>query len=152
MAITIALIQVFTHGSQVLYLWQIPGNTFVVYKEGLQAGILIFLKIISSTSLLLLFFRSLKLSEFLTALKELGLPKAFIEVSVMAVKYIFIFKDELANITKAQKARLGYRNLPHSLISMGNAGGILLDQAFAKSEELAKALKCRGYDGSSLIK
>ncbi|MCX7923590.1 MAG: energy-coupling factor transporter transmembrane protein EcfT [Clostridia bacterium] len=144
-------VQVVTVGSRVLHSINIFSATISFYEEGLRRGVFTFLRISGSTGVIFLAISSMSLNSFFMALRQLGLPLAFIEVMTIALKFTFIFKDEVFTIRKAQKARLGYSSLLQSAKSTGDIGGIVLLRAFDKSKVLAKSMKSRGYNGANIV-
>jgi cobalt/nickel transport system permease protein len=146
-AAMLGLIQIFTIGTQVIYSKRISFFTLNLYKEGFDKGLISFLKISGSMGAVIMLMRSIKMGEFIEALKWFRLPTAFIEVLTFAVKFIYIFKDEAASIIKAQRARLGYKSFYISIISMSSVAGIVLTRAYDRSKMLSKSMKCRGYNG-----
>lgn len=151
MAIMISLVKAASFGSTVFYKTQVFGYGLNVYNEGILSGAHIFLKILVSTGLIIILFLPIKMIEFTAALSWLKIHEAFIEVFMIAIKYIYVLGDEISTIRKAQRARLGLKGARRSILSAGNAGGMLVLRAFDRSEALSKALKCRGYKGGSLV-
>lgn len=146
-ALMLGLIQVFTIGKEVIYSIKFTFITINLYKEGFDRGMISFLKISGSMGAVMMLIRSIKMGEFIEALKWFRLPAAFIEVLTFAVKFIYIFKDETDSVIKAQRARLGYKGLYKSIVSMSSVAGIVLTRAYDRSKILSKSMKCRGYHG-----
>jgi cobalt/nickel transport system permease protein len=151
MAVMLSSIQMMTIGSERLYGITFAGISLQVCREGVETGILTFLRISGSMGTVLLLIGSLRFGDFMRALRWFKLPVAFAEVMVMAVKYIFIFKNDAFTIRKAQRARLGYKGPVKSIHSIGNVAGIVLFRAFDRSKTLAGSMKSRGYDGRNII-
>jgi cobalt/nickel transport system permease protein len=150
-ATMLALIQTITYGKIIFYRLNILTVTIYFYNEGIARGTLTFLKIVSGTGIIIILFNSISLLEFVAALRRMKIPKAFVEVMIIALKFIYIFREDIFIIRKAQKARLGYRNLRQSVITTGNIGGIVLCRAYDKSIVLQKSMKSRGCDGNNII-
>lgn len=147
-ALFMSVVQAVSIGSHILYSIHFAGLTLNLYAEGLARAGLTFLRIWGSMGTILLLMSHMKINEFISGLCWFRVPRALIEVMVIALKYIFIFADEAAAIRKAQRARLGYVGFRRSVVSIGNAAGMILSGAFDRSRALAKALKSRGYNGS----
>lgn len=151
LAAGLSIIQLATSGTQTLYRADIFGITISLYSEGLARAVAMFLKISSSMGAIILLMGPTNMVNITATLRKFGLPGVFTDIMVIAVKYIFLFRDEVFTIKKAQKSRLGYRSLRHSLHSAGAMGGIILCRAFDRSSVLEKALKSRGYNGGYIV-
>ncbi|MCX7746395.1 MAG: energy-coupling factor transporter transmembrane protein EcfT [Clostridia bacterium] len=152
LAAFISFIQVITIGDTPLYHVDAPFIKLQIYKEGLIQGTGTFMHILLSVGIINLFLRRVSRKDLLDTLKEIGLPHALVEIIVFSVKYIYIFKEEIGSIRMAQRARLGYSNTRRSIRSLSAAGGIILLRVFDKSTQLAKAIRCRGYNGNDIIR
>lgn len=151
LAFFFSLVQALSVGSNAVYELNFAGLRICIFNEGVQRGILTFLRITGSMGTIFIMMGSMKYASLISALKWMRVPEAFLEVLVIAIKYVFIFKDEIFTIRKAQRARLGYGSMAKSVQSVGNIGGIVLSRAFDRSGNLAKSMKSRGYNGSNII-
>ncbi|MCX7711625.1 MAG: energy-coupling factor transporter transmembrane protein EcfT [Clostridia bacterium] len=144
MAAAFSMLQAFSIGSMIVYRFNIMSFDVNIHAEGLEKASRTFLRISCSMYIMLILTSILSLKGFLGVMKSLGLPAAFTEVLLWTVKFVYIFKEDIAVIRKAQKARLGYANGIRSACSIGTAAGMLLSNAFDRSEVLSKAIKARG--------
>jgi cobalt ECF transporter T component CbiQ len=145
----LASIQSITIGQNFLLKIDMFFFTINVYKEGLNIGIITFLRITNSMGAILLLIRSIKINEFQSVLEWMRVPKLFLEIMMFAIKYIYIFKEEATSVIKAQRSRLGYKGFYKSVISMSSVAGIVLTRAYDRSKVLAKSMQSRGYDGNT---
>ncbi|MCX8131181.1 MAG: energy-coupling factor transporter transmembrane protein EcfT [Clostridia bacterium] len=145
----LSLIQVFTVGQNILYTFDMHFLRIDLYEEGVEKGIISFLKIWGSMGAVMLLMHTISFGEFINALKWYRLPKAFIEVLTFAVKFIYIFREEATNVIKAQRCRLGYNGICKSIVSVSSVAGIVLTRAYDRSKTLSKSMKSRGYHGNT---
>ena len=117
-------------------------------RDGLMDGLSSGLRIISAVSVIAVLGPATPFVEFLGALAWLRVPKAFIEISIFAYRYIFLLLDDASVIYYAQKNRLGYSSVRLGVSSFGVLAGALVLKAFENSRTCAIAMIQRGYDGS----
>lgn len=113
------------------------------FSIALNAG----LKVVCGVAVILIFVSTTPLSEILSALSILKVPKTLIEIFLVIYKYIFIINDEGIRAKNAQMVRLGYRNFRCSLESFGNLAGIIITRGASKGSSMVDALLVRGYKG-----
>jgi cobalt/nickel transport system permease protein len=148
-SLALGIIQAFSIGNHELFNINLVFFKLNLYEEGLNKGLISFLKISASMCMVIMLMRTIKISEFIAALKWFRLPKAFIEVMTYTIKFIYIFKDEAASVIKAQKSRLGYRGFYSSITAMSSVAGIVLTRAYDRSKVLSKSMQSRGYNGNT---
>lgn len=87
------------------------------------------------------------ITDILNVMKKAHLPALFIELNLLIYRYIFILLDVVADISTAQKARLGNKDFKTSVKSFTNLATMLFIRAMKKSSALFDAMESRGYDG-----
>lgn len=137
----------FFSGHLPLFSIDLFGLEIVAYWDGLMEGLIIGSRIIAAVSILTIMGFSTSFTEFMTALSWLRIPKGFIEIMVLAYRYIFVLLDESMVIYHAQKIRLGYSSFKRGFSSFGTLTGSLILRAFEHSQNTAMAMVQRGYDG-----
>jgi len=143
----ILFLKLFSSGHLPLFSIDLFGLEIVAYREGLVEGLTIGSRIIGAVSVLTIMGFSTPFTDFLGSLSWLRMPKGFIEIMVLAYRYIFVLLDEGMVIYNAQKIRLGYSGFKRSFNSFGSLTGSLILRAFEHSQNTAMAMAQRGYDG-----
>jgi cobalt/nickel transport system permease protein len=136
-----------------VYPLTIPG-------EGLRAGpvAISWAGLLSATvitiralALILLAFPLLGTSRFddtMKALAALRVPGPFVQLTVFAYRYIYVYSDELRRMRTAMRAR-GFQSrlsLP-TLRAAGNGVGMLLVRSVERTQRIQAAMVARGYTG-----
>jgi cobalt/nickel transport system permease protein len=119
-----------------------------VSRDGLVAGSLIAARISGAVSLLLLLGFTTPFTALLSALAWLRIPKTFIEILMLAHRYIFVLMDDAQVVYQSQKNRLGYAGIGRGLKSFGTLTGSVMIRAIDQSAATATAMMQRGYTGS----
>jgi cobalt/nickel transport system permease protein len=135
-------------GKEVIGTWHVLGIEITAHRDGLMDGLFLGVRIISAVSVITALGFATPFIEFLGALAWLRVPKAFIEISIFAYRYIFLLFDDATVIYYAQKNRLGYSSVRRGVSSFGVLAGALALKAFENSQHAAVAMIQRGYDGS----
>jgi cobalt/nickel transport system permease protein len=146
MAAVVLITQLFFYGTTPLFA--IPFLGLVGYEEGLARGLLIMCRVIGGMSLILFLGMSTPAHRLLMAARWFRLPKAFVELSLLIYRYIFVLIEEAITIKDAQRVRLGYRSWRHGMRSVGTLGGILVLRAYDRAERVFEAMLARGYSGA----
>ena len=81
------------------------------YREGLHDGFLMMSKIIGSTSLVLFLSMTTTLDKLLAASRWFKVPGTWVEICLLAYRYIFVLLEDAIIVFDAQRMRLGYTNL-----------------------------------------
>ena len=87
-------------------------------------------------------------SEMGEAMRELHVPRKFVQLFLFTVRYIDVLKLEYQRLRTSMKVR-GFRmgfNL-HSWQSIGYLFGMLIVRSLERSERILIAMRCRGYTG-----
>ena len=108
---------------------------------------LVFCRSLGALCTLLLLALTTPLSEIAGLLRQLGVPRLFVELMVIAYRQIFILLDTFSQIRTAQEARLGYASLRVAWRSAGELAGNILIKTVVRARHNHQALLARGYDG-----
>lgn len=126
----------------------VAGASVVYHAEGLGEGLLIGSRILGAVGILAVLGFSTPFNELLAAFTWYRVPKGFVEVLLLAYRYIFLLFEEAFTIYHAQKNRLGYASIGSGFRSFGVLAGSLTIRAFEHSQSTALAMAQRGYDGA----
>ncbi len=143
LALFIFVIQGFTYGVNAVNLGIIS-----VYPEGLNYGFLIFSRVFASSSILLLLIITTSEKELLESMRYFGVPKTMLEISSFMARYITTFSSEGKKLKLAQESRCGFLKNAGFTKKMHNVAsilGVLITRAFARSEEVYRAMLSRGW-------
>jgi cobalt/nickel transport system permease protein len=143
----VLFLKFFFSGHILLFSLNFFSFKIAAYRDGLMEGLAIGSRIMGAVSILTMIGFSTPFAEFMATLSWLRIPKGFIEIMVLAYRYIFVLLDESMVIYNAQKIRLGYSSFKRSLSSFGTLTGSLILRAFEHSQNTAMAMVQRGYDG-----
>jgi cobalt/nickel transport system permease protein len=141
------LLKFFFSGREVLFSFNIFGLTVNGYGDGLLEGLRISSRIMGAVSILIMIGLVTPFTEFMAGLSWLRIPRQFVELLMLAYRYIFVLLEEALVIYNAQKNRLGYSGFRRGLASFGALSGELTLRAFDHSEKTALAMTQRGYTG-----
>lgn len=125
----------------------------VVYRETIFSkyyfAFFIFLKSFLAVFSVLILTSTTKFSDLLMAMKKLGFPKIFTELTLFCYRYIFFFFDEIERISHARKCRDYGKSFinKNSLKIIGNIVGSVFIRSYEKAEKIYNSLLSRGYSG-----
>lgn len=146
-AVLITLKALFS-GSLTIWSVTIGGLDLAVHEDGLREGLLIGSRILGAVGIMSVLGFTTPFNELLAAFAWFRIPRGFVEVLLLAYRYIFLLFDEASTIYQAQKNRLGYATLGRGFRSFGVLAGSLTIKAFEHSQNTALSMAQRGYDGS----
>lgn len=117
------------------------------YRATLHNGLLIALKITGSTSAMLFLSMTTTLDKLLDASRYFRMPKVWVEICLIAYRYVFVLLEDASMVIDAQKVRLGYANLGVALRSIGTLAGAIIIRAYDQSVATYESMMLRGYKG-----
>ena len=125
-----------------------------MYWESLVFGISLFAKFIISLSFIILLSATTTMQGMIEGAARLHVPKLFITVMSLTIRYIFVFALVFQKIQSAFACkcfRWSDRHLPlgYRLNVIGNAAGSLFVRALDQGERTYTAMCCRGYESDS---
>ena len=144
-AITVALLQVFLFGKSPIIKAHLFGYTLVGYAEGLARGLLILCRVIGSVSLVIFLSMTTPVNKLLEAARYFKVPSAWIEITLLTYRYIFMLFEDISIVRDAQRTRLGYSSMARSLRSIGELAGAAVIKAYDQSLAIQEAMMLRGY-------
>jgi len=146
-AVVLILLQSLLIGSTPLVSVSVFKWKLDVMREGLLHGSLLGTRVLGSVSVLLLLSSTTRAHQIFHALRWFGVPKGWVEVSMLMYRYIFMLMDQAGNFMDAQRVRLGYSSLRRSLSSSGLLAGTVLKAAMDQGTRTCEAMELRGYKG-----
>jgi cobalt/nickel transport system permease protein len=123
-------------------------KSFISGIDGFIAGLMIACRILGAVSVVAVLGFSTPFTEIMSALSWMRIPKGFIEILMLAYRYVFVLLEDAMVIYNAQKNRLGYSTVRIGLSSFGTLAGSLVLKAFEHSQNTTTAMVQRGYDGN----
>lgn len=105
-------------------------------------------KLAGMISLMLVLLATTPLPEVFKAARALGLPRLLVLLLLLTYRYVFLLMEEFARLRIALRVR-GFRNSAnlHSYRTIGQVAGTLLVRSQERSDRVAQAMRCRGFDG-----
>jgi len=148
----IAIFQPFIKEGLILYTF--PFGLAISY-EGTIFGLLLLSRLIVCLSAIVLLSSVSSLDSIVNSMRKLGFPKIMAMILNMTVRYLFVFFDELENITKAQKSRcFSIRNKKTSyswkLKQIAYTIMMLFLNSFEKGESVYYSMLARAYSGEAI--
>lgn len=113
--------------------------------DRLDMAMLIFLKIIGASSLILFLSMTTTLDKLLEVLRWIRIPGVWIEICLIAYRYIFVLIEDAITVFDAQRVRLGYAKVATALASIGSLVGTIIIRAYDQSVSTYEAMVLRGY-------
>lgn len=142
-AFMVAIIHPFTFGDTVFYTL----GYIKVYVEGAHFGAMIFLRVLTSVTLLNILVMTTSTRDVLLALGRLGVPKVITDIAFLMLRFTTIFAHEATTIRKAQRARLAYSGgFLETASGYGQVAGKLIMRSIDRSVKVHRAMLARGYD------
>ena len=142
----LALMQPLIREGVVIYSFGI----FNVTQEGLDFGILLLLRLFVTVSSVILLSSTSSMTTIFNAMKRLHFPKFLVAILHMMIRYLFIFYENIHDISIAQKSRgftvrknkQGYRFV---LKNFGNILSSLFIKSYDQGERVYTSMLSRGY-------
>ncbi|CAD7774741.1 Energy-coupling factor transporter transmembraneprotein EcfT [Candidatus Methanoperedenaceae archaeon GB37] len=150
-AIVVFIVVLFTYGGEEI-LTVFHGIS--IHREGLNLGVLIFVRLVASISILNIFIATTPIQDTLSAMKWFRVPPIFVDLMGMMIRYVHLLSKEGVRMHRAQQARCGFSDRLSYLAKMRNIGllgSALLLRAFSRGECVYLAMLSRGYRSDSRI-
>lgn len=124
-------------------------NLFYIYCSNqsiLMAAVLI-LKALGAVSALYMMTLTTPLTELVSVLRKIHMPKLIVELMNMIYRYIFIMLETYTRLKNSAESRLGYCDFKTSCYSFGHIASNLFVVSLKKANAYYNALEARCYDG-----
>lgn len=143
----------FVLGSTVIFSVASPWGTLNAYQEGLSFGILLGLRMMAMLILFIAALSHMSLSEFIGALRTIGIPVMLLGSLLIMLRYIPLFIMERHRMQEAQSLRGFERGTRTDRIkSLGYLIGSTIDRAFDRSVRVYEAMVLRGFGRGMTIR
>ena len=143
-----SLIIMFMYGrGDILLSFEIFGKVFDINRDGANLSVLVLSRMFGGVSCLFFIALTTPMVEMFAVFKRLKVPDAFLELSMMIYRYIFVFLDEALMIHTAQTMRHGYNGIKNSIRSFSMLGSVLFVRAWERGENLIVSMDSRCYNG-----
>ncbi len=121
---------------------------WTISLTGLLRLAVLTMKLGAMLSVMLVLVATAPLQDTFKAAHALRVPSLLIQLVLLTYRYVFLLMEEFARLRIAVRAR-GFRNRAnlHSYRTIGMVAGTLLVRSQERSERVAQAMRCRGFDG-----
>ncbi len=124
------------------------GDSLNFSSERLYFGLLVAAKAFTSIVVMILLIGSQPIQEYLVGLANLGLPPVLVATTFLAVRYLFLFGEEVEGTQKALAARgFAPKSNMRTFKALGQVGGGLLLKSLDRSQAVYQAMSARGFQG-----
>lgn len=115
---------------------------------GLMRLLALSAKLGAMISLMLVLLATAPLQDTFKAAHALKIPGLLIHLVLLTYRYVHVLIEEFARLRTALRVR-GFRNCAnlHSYRTVGQVAGTLLVRSHERSDRVAQAMRCRGFDG-----
>jgi cobalt/nickel transport system permease protein len=121
---------------------------FVISDRGLLRAASVIVTVNAAVLTVLALLTTLEPVRLARGLGALGCPARLTHLLFFLVRYLDIFREELARSFEAIRARgFAPRLSRHAMRSYGNLAGMLLVRSIERAERVDEAMRCRGFTG-----
>jgi cobalt/nickel transport system permease protein len=130
-------------------LWSIDLGIIVLNfsKQGVDLGLLVFLRAVAGVTVMLFFATSTPIPYFAHALRQLRLPKEIVELTVLIYRYSFLLLEQLDTMYIAAHCRLGFRGVKNKFRTTAKISVGIFTRSLDIAERSQVALNCRSFRG-----
>lgn len=136
-----------TKTNEAVFQLLIFNTPFCVSKIGATKAVHLFMRSISSISVLYFLILNTPINDIIYQLRQLKVPSIILEITTLIYHNIFVLMGCANAIHRSQKSRLGYRNLSVSMRSLGQLGGRTFVLANTRANHLYRSMESRCYTG-----
>lgn len=147
-ALVLVLLHGFTVGVTPMASASFAGIRLTLMEEGVRQGLLSGSRVLGGSSVILLLGAVTPAHRIFHVLRRAGFPACWVEVAMLTYRYIFVLLEHAAEVSAAQRVRLGYTHPARSMASIGTLGGTVLLRSIDQAVRTHDAMTARGYTGS----
>ncbi len=125
----------------------LPWFKWTIFKNGIAMGVTTFLRVEGALSCLYFLVLTTSITDLCILLRRVHVPKVLVEMSLLIYRYIFVFLEVSAQMSTAQKMRLGNSGWIKKIRSLSLLAGNLFIRTLEQGERTLVAMNARGYDG-----
>lgn len=143
-------------GSFVVWLPFFPGTTDEVAYwgnlpfslEATRRAAVLVMRTLALVTYLLVLWATTAETDLFKAAHALHVPGILVQLTALTYRYLFVLVDEFSRMRVALRLR-GFQNRMsrHGYRTIGQVAGSLLVNSHDRSERVAQAMRCRGFDG-----
>ena len=128
-------------------------NLFYIYwsNESVRQAAVLILKALGAVSALYMMTLTTPLTELVSVLRRVHMPKLIVELMNMIYRYIFIMLETYTRLKNSAESRLGYCDFKTSCYSFGQIASNLFVVTLKKGTAYYNALEARCYDGDLIF-
>lgn len=116
--------------------------------EGTWRAFTIALKVFATVLVVFVLLGSLEPVRLARALAALGVPVKLVHLMLFSIRYIAVFRREIARLTDAMRARaFAPSSNVHTLATYGNLIGMMVVRSIERAERVDEAMRCRAFSG-----
>jgi cobalt/nickel transport system permease protein len=132
-----------THADETWNVGRVP-----ISAIGLAQALTLLARAASIVTTALVLVTTAPLHDTFKAAQSLRVPGWLVQLALLSYRYVFVLAEEFVRLRTALRVR-GYRNRArwHSYRTIGQVAGTLLVRGHDRSERVAQAMRCRGFDG-----
>jgi cobalt/nickel transport system permease protein len=124
-------------------------GTVHVSERGVVAGLAVFCRGLAIGCFALVLLGTAQLHHTLAAAHKLKFPGLLVQLTLLAHRYAFLLAEELKRLRIAMRTRgFRVRSTRHGYRALGHATGALLVRGADRADNVAAAMRCRGFDGT----
>ena len=142
-AIVVALVT----GGEALWTVNLWGLTLVFSKQGVDLGMLVFMRALAGITVMLWFATSTPIPYLANALRQVRIPKELVELTVLIYRYSFLLLEQLDTMYVAAQSRLGFRGVKNKFRTSAKLSVGVFTRSLDMAERAQVALDCRSYRG-----
>jgi len=151
LAAVACLLRALLTGTTPLASFSVGPWRLVATREGLADGAMIGARVLASVSVVILLGWATPAHKMFGALRWAGLPRTWVEITLLMYRHLFTLFEQAASVLSAQKVRLGYGGFRRSINSAAALAGIVVLRSLDQAEKSHEAMLARGYRGSLQI-
>ncbi len=147
-ALVLVLLFGFTVGVTPMASGSFAGIRLTLMEEGVRRGLLLGARVLGATSVVLLLGAVTPAHRIFHVLLRAGIPAEWVEIAMLVYRYAFVLLEHAAEVSAAQRVRLGYSHPAKSMSSIGTLGGTVILRSIDQAVRTHEAMTARGYTGS----
>lgn len=125
-----------------------PGVRLALTEEGARRGLLAGARVLGATSVVLFLGATTPAHRIFQVLRRAGAPAGWVEIAMLTYRYTFVLLERAAEVSAAQRVRLGYSRPARAMSSIGTLGGTVILRSIDQAVRTHDAMTARGGDGS----
>ncbi len=134
-------------GETLIEFFRIGTFHFQITTTSLELAVLVLSRTMAGMCSLYFLTLTTPITSLFTVLQKMRMPQAFVDLSMLIYRYIFVFIGEAIAIHNAQIMRGGYGTWKNYLTSFSMLASMLFIRTWEKGEAIFVSMDSRCYDG-----